>query len=76
MNLADLEKTRPIRVLESRREQLIKWLADGQNEIKQAEEAIKAHKEQALEMMAEIDEIEAALNALYAAQKPEKPDGG
>lgn len=71
-----LEKTRPILVLESRRKALTDWLAEGQAEITKAEGEIRKHKEQALEMMAEIDEIEIALNTLYAAQKSGEPDGG
>lgn len=65
----DLEKTRPILVLEGRRKALIDWLAEGQAAIAQAEAAINKHKVEAIEMLSEVDEIETALNALHAARK-------
>jgi septal ring factor EnvC (AmiA/AmiB activator) len=68
-DVIDIDKTRPIRVLDSRRDALVKWLADGQKAIKEAEQSIIKHKQEAIEMVAEIDEIDAALNDLYAAQK-------
>jgi hypothetical protein len=67
-DVVDITKTRPIVVLESRRDALTKWLAKGQHDIKEAEALIRRHKEEAIEMVAEIDEIDAALNDLYAAQ--------
>lgn len=60
----DLEKTKPILVLESRRKALIDWLAAGQAAIKTHESEIIKHKQEAIEMLAEVDEIEVALNAL------------
>lgn len=63
---ADLEKTKPIIVLESRRKALIEWLAKGQEAIKFNESEITRHKQEALEMLSEIDEIEEALKTLQA----------
>lgn len=65
----DLEKTAPVKILESRRAALIKWIADGQARIKQAEETKAKHQAEAIEMLAEIDELEAALNKLQAIDK-------
>lgn len=62
--LIHLEKTKPIQVLESRRQALIGWLREGQDSIKTAEEDIKRHKAEAIEMTEEIAEIEKALNLL------------
>ncbi len=74
----DIEKTGPIRLLESRRAALIQWLREGQDEIAASEAAIHKNKEEAVEMMAEIDEIETALTALHAAHRAakEQADGG
>lgn len=72
--IIDIEKTRPIVVLEGRRDALIGWLADGRRAIIEAEDAIRTNQEQAIEMVAEIDEIETALNALYAVQNKETMD--
>lgn len=60
----DLEKTQPIILLESRRKALIEWLAKGQTDIKNNESEIIRHKQEAIEMLAEIEEIEVALKVL------------
>jgi hypothetical protein len=70
--LIHLEKTRPIQVLESRRLALIGWLKAGQDAIKEADEAIRKHKAEAIEMTDEIAEIERALNVLNEAAKPQE----
>lgn len=67
----DLEKTQPIILLESRRKALIVWLADGQTQIKINESENTRHKQQAIEMLAEIDEIEAALKVLQKIPRQE-----
>lgn len=71
MSAADLEKTQPVILLESRRKALIEWLAKGQTEIKNNESEIIRHKQDAIEMLAEIEEIEAALKVLQKISHPE-----
>jgi len=73
-----LEKTGPIKLLESRRSALIGWMRSAQTEIKDAEDAIERLKRQTIEMIAEIDEIEIALNDLNKAntlRSPKSADG-
>lgn len=65
----DIEKTGPVKLLEGRRKALLKWLAEGQAAIEGCEADIKQHKEQAIEMVAEMAEIEDALKALYTAER-------
>ena len=67
--LVDAEKTAPILLLENRRRHLIQWLADGQGKIAEAEQTIKDTKRAAVEMTAEIDAIEKALNILHASKE-------
>ena len=64
-----VEKTGPIRLLENRRHALLKWIDEGGQGIFQREEEIKKIRVEGMEMMAELDEIEAALNALNDAAK-------
>lgn len=68
-DIIDLEKTAPIKLLENRRDHLIQWLGKGEQEIKDAEDTIKKAKIDAVEMLAEIEEIERALNTLNEAQQ-------
>lgn len=77
-DIIDIEETRPIVVLKSRRDALVGWLGKGRQAIVEAEASIRTHQEQAIEMIAEIDEIDAALNVLYADQNKVKEefDGG
>lgn len=71
--VVDLEKTPPILLLENRRAHLMKWLQEGEQKIKDAEQAIKDTHRIGVEIMTELEAIEQALNVLNAAQ--EKVDG-
>ena len=64
--LAGLDKSGPVKLLENRRKHLQIWLADGDAETARCERTIKETKERAIEMMAELEEIERALNVLHA----------
>lgn len=66
---AHLEKTGPIRLLENRREHLMRWLKEGEATIAEAEETIRGTKTRGIAMANELIEIEAALNALNDAQQ-------
>lgn len=72
LTVTDLEKTPPVLLLENRRRHLIQWLSDGEQKIAAAEMTIKQSKVAALEMAAEIDAIEKALNVLNKAQEPKE----
>lgn len=61
-----LDKSGPVKLLENRRHHLQMWLAQGDKEIADWERTIKETKERAVEMMAELEEIERALNVLHA----------
>lgn len=64
--LTALDKSGPVKLLENRRHHLQMWLGDGDREIADCERTIKETKERAIEMMAELEEIECALNVLHA----------
>jgi dsDNA-binding SOS-regulon protein len=64
----EITKTRPIRVLESRREACVRWLAENRDAIETAEKTIRDKQELMIELVAEIDEIDATLNDLYRIQ--------
>jgi hypothetical protein len=72
--LDDREKTEPIKLLENRRKHLIGWLKDGEAEMAKAEQIIKQTRENAIAMLAEIDQIEIALNVLNAQAQTEPHD--
>ena len=69
------EKTEPIKLLENRRKHLIAWLKDGEATIIAADAAIAKAKVETIAMLAEIDEIEIALNVLNAQAQTESTDG-
>lgn len=73
--LDDREKTEPIKLLENRRKHLIAWLKDGEATIIAADAAIAKAKVETIAMLAEIDEIEIALNVLNAQAQTESTDG-
>lgn len=69
-----IEKTSAIKLLENRRDHLLKWLKEGDTEIAAAEQLILNRKQVAIEIANEIIEIEAALNHLIAAQQSEQKE--
>ena len=73
--LDDREKTEPIKLLENRRKHLIAWIKDGEATIIAADAAIAKAKIDAIAMLAEIDQIEIALNVLNAQAQTESTDG-
>lgn len=64
--LTALDKSGPVKLLENRRHHLQMWLGDGDREIANCERTIKEVKGRVIEMMAELEEIECALNVLHA----------
>lgn len=68
------EKSSPVRLLESRRLALIKWIGDGEATIANCEAVAQSTKEQTVEMLKEIDEIEIALKTLHTQSVAETPD--
>ena len=73
--LDDREKTEPIKLLENRRKHLIAWIKDGEATIVAADAAKAKAQIDAIAMLAEIDQIEIALNVLNAQAQTEFTDG-
>lgn len=73
--LDDREKTGPIVLLENRRAHLIGWIKDGEARIIAADATIATTKIETIAMLAEIDEIEIALNVLNAQAQTESTNG-
>lgn len=69
MTAVDLVKTGPIKLLESRRAALLKWIDEGRNEIDTLRLTIMKKEADAVDMGNEIDEIEIALNVLNDANR-------